>query len=74
MEIKQYTKQYYQQLYTIHKSTDCHPEWIHYIEKETVRLKANRQHEQLSINQPIKMQEMKQQSYTTTKVQGQTKL
>ena len=45
LEIKQYTKQYYQQLYTIHKSTDCHPEWIHYIEKEIVRLKANRQHE-----------------------------
>ena len=61
MEIKQYTKQYYQQLYTIHKSTDCYPEWINYIEKEIVRLKANRQHEQLSINQPIKMQEIKQE-------------
>ena len=61
LEIKQYTKQYYQQLYTIHKSTDCHPEWIHYIEKEIVRLKANRQHKQLSINQPIKMQEIKQE-------------
>ena len=36
LEIKQYAKQYYQQLYTIHKSTDCHPEWIHYIEKEIV--------------------------------------
>ena len=34
---------------------------IHYIEKEIVRLKANRQHEQLSINQPIKMQEIKQE-------------
>ena len=29
--IKQCTKQYYQQLYTIHKSTECHPESIHYI-------------------------------------------
>ena len=61
LEIKQYTKQYYQRLDTIHKSTDCHPEWIHYIEKEIVRLKADRQHEQLSINQPIKMQEIKQE-------------
>ena len=33
LEIKQ-IKQYYQQLYTIHKSPECHPEWIHYIEKE----------------------------------------
>ena len=61
LEIKQYSKQYYQQLYSIHKSTNCHPEWIHYIEKEIAGLKANRQHEQLSINQPIKMQEIKQE-------------
>ena len=33
LEIKQYTKQYYQRLYTIHKSPECHPEWIRYIEK-----------------------------------------
>ena len=52
LEIKQYTKQYYQQLYTIHKSTDCHPEWIHYIEKGIVRLKANRHtNNSLLINQ-----------------------
>ena len=25
-----------------HKSAECHPKWIHYIEKEIVRLKANR--------------------------------
>ena len=34
---------------------------IHYIEKEIVRLKANRQHEQLSIDQLIKIQEIKQE-------------
>ena len=34
---------------------------MHYIEKEIVRLKANHQYEQLSINQPIKMQERKQE-------------
>ena len=34
---------------------------IHYIEKEIARLKANRQHQQLSINQSIKMQELKQE-------------
>ena len=39
-----------------------HTEWIHYIEREIVRLKANHQHEQLSINQPIKMQEIKQKT------------
>ena len=52
LEIKQYTKQYYyQQLYTVHKCAECHPEWIHYIEKEILRLKANSQHEQLSIHE-----------------------
>ena len=61
LEIKQYTKKYQQQLYTIHKSTEYYPELIHYIEKEIVRLKANRQHKQLSICQPIEMQEIKQQ-------------
>ena len=34
---------------------------IHYIEKEIVRLKANCQHEQLSIDQLIKIQEIKQE-------------
>ena len=62
MKIKQYTKQYYQQLCTIHKSPECHPEWIYYIEKEIVRLKANRQHEERSINQTIKMQEIKKET------------
>ena len=32
LEIKLYTKPY-QHLYTIHKSDECHPEWINYIEK-----------------------------------------
>ena len=58
LEIKQYTKQYYQQLHTLHKSAECHPKWIQYIEKEIVRLRANMNN---SINQPIKMQEIKQE-------------
>ena len=61
LETKQDRKQNYQELYTIHKSAECHSECIHCIEKEIVRLKANRQHEKLSINQPIKMQEIKQE-------------
>ena len=61
MVIKPYTVQSYQQLYTIHKSSECHPKWIHYIEKEIVRPDVNCQNKQLSFNYPTEMQEIKQE-------------